>query len=250
MAAPAARGGPVVAAPRGADGRAAAYGKRGRARTEHLRQVAAYAGWHTCRIGAAPSWTCCWCRTLTSVGSLNARYRRAAPEPEEPDYAAATTLGADAIPHLQSIVQGDDAMLASKAVYLAGLISDLGSREVVETAAHHANPAVRVAAAAAAGSLPADAASDLLVDLVTDSDPGVRKVARSSVPEGRSDALAQRLAEAPGEAGEDEGTTGTPEPVILDQPMPGEGPGRATMPGESSGLMPGESQGRMPGEIG
>ncbi len=175
---------------------------------------------------------------------------RAALDPEEPDYAAATTLGADAVPHLRAIVEGDDAMLASKAVYLAGLISDQGSREVVETGAHHADPAVRVAAAAAAGNLPADAASDLLVDLVTDSDPGVRKVARSSVPEAHSDALAQRLAEAPDEDGENEGLTRTVEPVIVDQPMPGEVPSRATMPGESSGLMPGESQGRMPGETG
>lgn len=200
-------------------------------------------------------------------------------EPEEPDYAAATALGADAIPHLQAIVQGDDAMLASKAAYLAGLISDQGSRQVVETAARHADPVVRVAAAAAAGRLSTDGASDLLANLVTDSDPGVRKVARSSVPEEPSEVLEQRLAEAPGETSEDEGNTGIPRPAVINQLMPGERSGRftmpgessglmpgesrrgdptaegrrmnrAVMPGESSGLMPGESQGRMPGEMG
>jgi hypothetical protein len=46
---------------------------------------------------------------------------RAALEPEEPDYAAAAQLG-PAVPHLQTLIQGDDPMLASKASYLASLI--------------------------------------------------------------------------------------------------------------------------------
>ena len=42
-------------------------------------------------------------------------------EPDEPDYAKAAQLGADAIPYLKELVNGPDTMLASKAAYLAVL---------------------------------------------------------------------------------------------------------------------------------
>ena len=44
---------------------------------------------------------------------------RAALEPEEPDYPrAAKSLGADALPHLERIITGDQTGLAAKAAYL------------------------------------------------------------------------------------------------------------------------------------
>jgi hypothetical protein len=182
---------------------------------------------------------------------------RAALDPEEPDYAAAAAqLGPEAIPYLEALVQGEDPMLASKAVYLASLIEHERTPQVLEQAAQHSNPAVRVAAAAAAQNLTAAAASNVLVHLVGDDDPGVRKVAQAAVPFQASEALTERLRELPPEARE----YGAAAPAGLSAVesmlgesgsfslMPGESSGH--MPGETGGRMPGENQGRMPGEVG
>jgi HEAT repeat protein len=176
---------------------------------------------------------------------------RAALDPEEPDYAAAARLGPGALPHLQALVRGDDPMLASKAVYLASLIQDERTPAVVEVAAQHADPVVRVAAASAAQNLGGAAAREVLVELVADPDPGVRKVARAAVPEQPSDALAQRLQEMPDETSDvSEQPRAAQGPLQLDQLMPGEAATPGQMPGEAGGQMPGETQGRMPGERG
>ena len=76
-------------------------------------------------------------------------------DPDEPDYAAAARLGEEAVPHLERLVRGDDAMLASKATYAASLIE--GGADTVETAADSEDPVVRVAAAAAGTESPARA---------------------------------------------------------------------------------------------
>jgi hypothetical protein len=179
---------------------------------------------------------------------------RAALDPEEPDYQEAAKLGPEALPHLEILVNSGDVMLASKATYLASLIQGPNSAKIVETAAHSDNPVVRVAAAAAAANLSATAAGGVLVDLVGDPDPGVRKVARASIPENPPAKLLKRL-EALGD--EEEPTSasgfqmeGRPAPTGL---MPGESAAKqhgresSTMPGEGPSGMASE-QGRMPGE--
>jgi len=178
---------------------------------------------------------------------------RAALDPEEPNYERAAKLGAEALPHLQKLVSSGDSMLASKATYLASLIKDEKSPDIVASAARSDDPAVRVAAAAAASNLTAAGASPILEELVGDADAGVRKVARTSVPAKPSAALASRLDdlgdEGEGTAGE---PAGPPEPIGMGT-MPGEtnegDPGTigSTMPGERAGGMPGEQQ-KMPGE--
>jgi HEAT repeat protein len=108
---------------------------------------------------------------------------RAALGPDEPDYQGASRLGPEALPHLRELVLSGRPDLASKAASLAGRIGTEGAQEVLETAARSANPVVRVAAAGAAGDLPAEAASALLLGLVVDDDPGVRQVALESALE-------------------------------------------------------------------
>lgn len=119
---------------------------------------------------------------------------RAALEPEEPNYNEAAKLGAEALPHLGRLVRGDDAMLASKAAYLAGLIDSDKSPSVLDQAAQSDEPAVRVAAANAAQHLSA-AAPDLFERLLSDDDAGVRRSALKSVgsakPEGVEDKVKQ-----------------------------------------------------------
>lgn len=167
---------------------------------------------------------------------------RAVLDPEEPDYEkGAAELGSDAIPHLLALVNGDDAMLASKATYLASLIKSEASADVVREAAHSNVETVRVAAAAAARNLPSAKASEVLEELVGDDDPGVRKVARDAVPKRPSSRLAERLAETgPDPESMTDRPGGETSTFTLTSP---------TMPGETASTgMPGGGTGRMPGE--
>lgn len=121
---------------------------------------------------------------------------RAALDPEEPNYPAAAKLGPDALPHLEKLITGDHPGLAAKAAYLAGLIGTEKSLPAMDKAARSAQVPVRIAAAAAAQHLAGDHAETVLLQLVDDSDAGVRKVAARSAPAGVSDALRARIAAA------------------------------------------------------
>jgi hypothetical protein len=101
-------------------------------------------------------------------------------DPEEPDYSRVAGLGADALPHLSALVTGDDPMLASKATYAASLLDGDTGEPVVRLAAGSSDPAVRVAAAAAARNQLPESAGRLLTGLASDPDPGIQKVARRS----------------------------------------------------------------------
>jgi hypothetical protein len=179
---------------------------------------------------------------------------RAALDPEEPDYTNAAQLGPQALPHLEVMVSSGDTMLASKAAYLASLIKGgAKSAEIVATAAQSSDPAVRVAAAAAASNLSPSGANAVLLELVADPDPGVRKVARSSVPARPTAKLAERLEAIHAETELEEAASPAGGPGLLTGRMRGEtggeaGGDRPTMPGEHRGSsMPGEQE-KMPGE--
>jgi len=179
---------------------------------------------------------------------------RAALDPDEPNYEEAAKLGPEALPHLQTLVNSGDSMLASKATFLASLIKDPKSGEIVGMAARSADPVVRVAAATAASKLAASSANAVLLELVSDPDPGVRKVARASVPERPSAKLAEKLEALKAELGAlEEAAPPQQQPPFVIGLMPGEtavdmpGGTHSTMPGEQPGAMPGE-QLKMPGE--
>ncbi len=119
---------------------------------------------------------------------------------EEPDYDAAESLGDSVIDELVEIVNTAPALLAAKATTLAARIGSESSGRVVLAAAHHSDPSVRVAAAAALSRMPlfsstvfidsgsqADPMQEPLELLMSDEDPGVRKYARRSASE-RADA--------------------------------------------------------------
>jgi hypothetical protein len=93
---------------------------------------------------------------------------------EEPDYGQAAQLGSEALPHLITLIQGENLGLAAKAASLAGLINASQSADVLEIAAQHPEPVVRVAAAASAKNLTSIPTS-LTMELLNDSDAGVRK---------------------------------------------------------------------------
>jgi hypothetical protein len=93
---------------------------------------------------------------------------------EEPQYGQAAQLGAEALPHLLTLVQLGNPGLAAKAASLAGLIDTPESVDVLAIAARHSEPVVRVAAAASAKHL-TNLPTSLAMDLLDDSDAGVRK---------------------------------------------------------------------------
>jgi HEAT repeat protein len=131
-------------------------------------------------------------------------------DPEEPDYHQAARLGVAALPLIESLISGNDAMLASKATYLAGLIADPKSIAVLQTAAVSSNVQVRLAAAAGARHLDADNASALLITLLNDADFGVRKVSLGSAPSRATLPLRKRIEEI---------STGSAEPLLRDLSM-------------------------------
>lgn len=96
---------------------------------------------------------------------------------DEPNYTALAALGPEAVPHLASLVRGEDAGLASKAAYLASLIQSEESVGVLTAAAASAHDVVRVAAASGLRNLSADLALPLADRLLEDADAGVRKQA-------------------------------------------------------------------------
>lgn len=93
---------------------------------------------------------------------------------DEPDYEQAARLGPEALPHLRQLVDGTDPGLASKAASLAGVINGDESPAVLELAARHRDPIVRVAAAASAKYL-TTVSTSLASTFLDDPDPGVRK---------------------------------------------------------------------------
>jgi hypothetical protein len=94
-------------------------------------------------------------------------------EPDEPNYAKAASLGPDAIPHLEALVN-TESRLSTKAVYLAGLIQDERSVGVLVAAALSKLPEVRVAAAFAGRNLRSPGVESVIRKLESDTDEGIR----------------------------------------------------------------------------
>jgi HEAT repeat protein len=99
---------------------------------------------------------------------------------EEPDYEQAARLGPEALPYLRQLIQSNDLGLAAKAAFLAGSINADESVQVLEIAARHPDPVVRVAAAASAKNL-THITTSLATTFLEDPDPGVRKWGLRSV---------------------------------------------------------------------
>lgn len=101
---------------------------------------------------------------------------------DEPDYdASAARLGPEALPILRRFVEGGNANRAAKAAYLAGRIGDPEAAAILEFAATSPEPGVRAAAASGAKHL-GSAGEPVLLALVDDDNPAVRKTALNAIP--------------------------------------------------------------------
>ncbi len=103
------------------------------------------------------------------------------------DYCGARRYGAGAMTAIKGIVRTGDWNLAAKATYLAGLINDERSAEVIELAAKSRKPAVRIAAASAAAHLSPERAEPILLRLLKSKDIGIRKVALKATARSTTD---------------------------------------------------------------
>lgn len=101
---------------------------------------------------------------------------------EEPNYSDAALLGADALPYLAHLVRGEDALIASKAAYLAGVIGGSEAIDVLLQAAQHRSPEVRIAAIDGAEALPGRKTQTVIGVLRQDSDASVRQAAWKAWP--------------------------------------------------------------------
>jgi hypothetical protein len=124
---------------------------------------------------------------VTREQVLNALY------PEEPDYEQGAQLRSEALSHIEELVKEMDPAFASKAAYLASLIRHDQSATILKEAAQSSYPEVRVAAAAGARNLDAEAGSGVLLSLLDDQDAGVRKTALQSVPDDASHELRAKI---------------------------------------------------------
>lgn len=117
---------------------------------------------------------------------------RAVLDRDEPDYEeAANQLGPEALPLLQRFVEAGDPNLAAKAAYLAGRIGDPAAAPILELAASSADPGVRAAAASGAQHI-GMATEPVLLTLLDDDDPAVRKTALKAIqPQPSEDLLAK-----------------------------------------------------------
>jgi HEAT repeat protein len=115
-------------------------------------------------------------------------------DPDEPRYErAAAQLGPEALPHLEALIRADRPEVAAKAAYLAGLIGDADATPVIATAASHADPSVRAAAAAAAARMDVQHGAYVLERLLQDDDAEVRRIAVESVHREPTTQLRQAL---------------------------------------------------------
>jgi len=114
--------------------------------------------------------------------------------PEEPNYAAAARLGPQLLPYLQTLIASPDAMIASKAAYLATLIDDERAVDVVRAATNSPAPVVRIAAAGGIRRMQGAAASGLISRLLNDRDKGVRKLALKAAADRDNAALLAQVA--------------------------------------------------------
>ncbi len=110
-------------------------------------------------------------------------------DPDEVDYSKAKQLGSKALPFLSELAQGGDLGLASKAVYLASLISGVKAKAILEKAAVSNEPVIRAAAAAGIRNLSETNAKKITGQLGNDPDVGIRKVVLKSISNFKSPAL-------------------------------------------------------------
>jgi len=117
----------------------------------------------------------------------------------EGDDATYEGLGPDDVATLTPLLEDDEGWLAARAIHALSRIDDPRAHQAIVAAASVPRLEVRVAAARAAGRLPAELSDGVLMGLLGDPEPAVRKFAVRSVSARNGAAVrnrVQQLAEA------------------------------------------------------
>lgn len=111
---------------------------------------------------------------------------------EEPSYPSiAARLDVGALEVLDDLAAGPDTMLASKAVYLASLLTE--GQDIVARAAVSGEPVLRAAAASGLRNLAPEARNAVATDLLGQGDTAIDKITVRALGPDLPPALAQRL---------------------------------------------------------
>ncbi len=113
----------------------------------------------------------------------------------ESDDATYEGLGRDDVASLTPLLEDDEGWLAARAVHALSRIDDPRAHQAILAAASMPRLEVRVAAATAAGRLPAELSDGVLLALLGDPDPAVRKFAVRSVSPRNGAAVRSRVQE-------------------------------------------------------
>ncbi len=123
------------------------------------------------------------------------REQLSAIEPTERVYEG---IGADDVDALKAILAGDEDWLAARAVHALSRIESEEARQAVIAATASPRMDVRVAAAASAPDLPTEASDAVLVRLLDDPEPAVRKYAIQSSSRRNGDDVRRRISRIAG----------------------------------------------------
>jgi HEAT repeat protein len=113
----------------------------------------------------------------------------------ERDEATYEGLGPDDVAPLTALMEDDEGWLAARAVHALSRIDDPRAHQAILAAASMPRLEVRVAAATEAGSLPAELSDGVLLGLLGDPEPAVRKFAVRSVSPRNGAAVRSRVQE-------------------------------------------------------
>jgi HEAT repeat protein len=113
----------------------------------------------------------------------------------EPNDGTYLGIGPLEIPFLEQLLQDEEVWMASRAVFALSRIPDARAITVLSQAAVDPRQGVRVALAASVSNLKPEDANDLLLQLLTDTEMGVRKFAVLSVSEAHNAAVSDKLKE-------------------------------------------------------
>jgi len=99
---------------------------------------------------------------------------------DEPNYGAATTVGPDAFPHLETLARGADELVAERAIAFASRTNDARAADLLRWATQSPSTRIRTQAAYGARYLSRNDAAEVLTTLIGDADAGVRSGAIKS----------------------------------------------------------------------
>lgn len=111
----------------------------------------------------------------------------------EPDESTYQGIGPSEIPLLEQLLQDEEPWLASRAVFALSRLRDQQATRILSRLTADPRPEVRVSLAASTNNLPPQAANDILLNLLEDTDVGVRKFAVEAVSETHNKAVRAKV---------------------------------------------------------